>query len=67
MHHEHIVRAAFSGLAATVLLYMTAEYIDLFIRRRYWWALGVAAVCNALGLSEIWKVGQRIERLLGLR
>ena len=67
MHHEYFIRAAFSGLAATVLLYMAAEYIDLFIRRRYWWALGVAAVCNALGLSEIWKVGIRVERLLGLR
>ncbi len=67
MQHEHIIRAAFSGLAATVLLYMTAEYIDLFIRRRHWWALPVAAVCNALGLSEVWKSGQRIERLLGLR
>jgi presenilin-like A22 family membrane protease len=67
MQHEHIVRASFSGLAATVLFYMAAEYIDLFIRRRYWWALGIAGVCNALGLSEIWKVGARVERLLGLR
>lgn len=67
MHQEHIIRAAFSSLAAAALFYMATEYLDLFRRRRYWWALGVAAVCNALGLSEVWKVGQRIERLLGLR
>ena len=67
MQQEHIIRASFSSLAAATLFYMATEYLDLFRRRRYGWALAVAMICNVLGLSEVWKVGQRSERLLGLK
>lgn len=64
---EHAIRGAFSFVAAAVLLYMSAEYADAFIRIRRPESLLLALIICPLAVMEAWKTGTRVERLLGLR
>lgn len=64
---ESAIRGCFSFFAAAVLLYMSAENLDLLIlTRRPIYIIPV----TALGIAAIFeadKVGNRVEHLLGLR
>lgn len=64
---EHVIRAGFSFLAAAVQLYMAAEHVEAFLKTRRPETLGVAVATTGLAVMEAWKVGVRVERLLGLR
>ena len=64
---EDIVRGSFSCLAASVLLYMAAEHAVWFLRT---WRIEFFAIMistTILAMMEAWKVGVRVERVLGLR
>lgn len=64
---ENMIRGAFSFLAAAVTLYMSAEYMDSFLRLRRAEALVISLVTGGLSIMEAMKVGQRVEAVLGLR
>ncbi len=63
---EHLVRGAFSLLAATVTLGMAQEWATwALLQRRYWKLL--PAVCLAVAATfEAHQVWNRAERILGL-
>lgn len=64
---EDIIRGAFSFLAAGTLLYMSAEYYDYTFRLKQKEAFPIATICLGLAIMEANKVGNRAERILGLR
>lgn len=63
---EHLVRGAFSFLAATVTLGMSQEWATWALRQRRYWKLLPAAVLAAFASFEAHKVWQRVERIMGL-
>jgi hypothetical protein len=64
---EDVIRGSFSFFAAATLLYMSAEYAEYFIVQRERAALPISIICLCLSVFEARKVGQRAERILGLR
>ena len=66
MLREDLVRGAFSFVAAASLSYMATEYVEAYIKTKYAPALVLAGVTAGLAAVEIIKVGDRVERVLGI-
>lgn len=64
---EHWIRGGFSFIAAASLIYMAAEFAEDFIRRRRLPDLVLALATAGLSAWEAYKVGRRLEAILGLR
>lgn len=63
---EHLVRGAFSLLAATVTLGMAQEWATWALEQRRYWKLLLAACLAAFATFEAHQVWKRAERVLGL-
>lgn len=63
---EHLVRGAFSFLAASVTLGMSQEWAVWSLEQRKAWKLIPAAVLAGFASYEAHKVWQRAERVMGL-
>ncbi len=63
---EHLIRGAFSFLAATVTLGMSQEHFVWALERRQWWGIGVAYVLASFAMFEAHSVWRHGEWLLGL-
>lgn len=64
---EHLVRGAFSLLAATVVLSMSQEWAAWGIEQRRYWKLLPAAILAGFAMFEAKQVWGRAEKILGLR
>ena len=69
MHNrrEHLIRGAFSFLAATVMLGMSQEHFVWALERRQWWGIGVAYVLSSFAMFEahsVWHHGECLLRLI---
>lgn len=63
---EHLVRGAFSVLAAAVTLGMSQEWATWALEQRQYWKLLPAAVLVVLASFEAHQVWKRAERIIGL-
>ncbi len=68
MHNrrEHLIRGAFSFLAATVTLGMSQEWATWAFEQRRPWKLLPASVLAAFASFEAHQVWKRAERIIGL-
>lgn len=66
-NREHLIRCTFSFFAASTLLYMAAENADLMISKKQPLFFIPMMMTALLAIHEGWKVGDRVERILGLR
>ncbi len=63
---EHLIRASFSFLAATVTLGMSQEWATWAFEQRRYWKLVPAALLAAIASFEAHQVWKRVERIMGL-
>lgn len=67
VRRENTIRGMFSFFAASTLLYMAAENADYMMRTRDYRAALIVVFLSACAVFEAYKVGNRVEYVLGLR
>lgn len=63
---EHLIRGAFSLLAATVTLAMSQEWAGWAINQHRYWKLLPAAFLAMAAMFEAGQVWRRTEKILGI-